>query len=116
MLSSTHAGTASHASEVAFQAKAGSLQAQLVWPTSALLVLYSDVVPHARQLTSPASENWPAPHAAPQTELFVAEQVESMTAPAHEAHEAQGEMPEALQVEPPSHGESVHVLLVAFHE
>ena len=39
-----------------------------------------------------------------------------MTAPAHEAHEAQGEMPEALQVEPPSHGESVHVLLVAFHE
>ena len=57
MLSSTHAGTASHASEVAFQAKAGSLQAQLVWPTSALLVLYSDVVPHARQLKSPASEN-----------------------------------------------------------
>ena len=92
------------------------MQAQLVWPTSALLVLYSDVVPHARQLTSPASENWPAPHAAPQTELFVAEQVEIMTAPAHEAHEAQGEMPEALQVEPPSHGESVHVLLVAFHE
>ena len=57
MLPSTHAGTASHASEEAFHLKAGPLQAQLVWPTSALLVLYSDVVPHARQFTSPASEN-----------------------------------------------------------
>ena len=60
MLPLTHAGTATQASAVAFHAKAGVLQAQLDWPVSALAVLYSSVVPHVRQVASPASENWPA--------------------------------------------------------
>ncbi len=55
----THAGTATQASAVAFHVKAGVLQAQLVWPVSALLA-YSCVVGHVRQAVSPSTENWPA--------------------------------------------------------
>ena len=57
----THAGTATQARSVAFQAKAGVLQAQLDWPVSALLVLYSCDVGHVRQAASPRTENLPAP-------------------------------------------------------
>ena len=57
----THAGTATQASAVAFHVKAGELQAQLVWPVSALLVLYSCVVGHWRQAASPSTEKEPAP-------------------------------------------------------
>ena len=57
----THAGTATQASAVAFHVKAGELQAQLVWPVSALLVLYSCDVGHVRQAVSPSTEQEPAP-------------------------------------------------------
>jgi hypothetical protein len=57
----THAGTATHSRTVAFHAKAGELQAQLDWPVSALLVLYSCDVGHVRQAASPRTENLPAP-------------------------------------------------------
>ena len=65
MLPVTQAGTGSHASVVAFHLKAGAVHAQLVWPTSALLVLYPAVVGHARQAVAPAAPsaamvNWPA--------------------------------------------------------
>ena len=56
VLPATQAGTATQARAVAFHAKAGVLQAQLDWPVSALLVLYSCVVPHFVQAESPASE------------------------------------------------------------
>ena len=52
----THAGTATQASAVAFHAYAGALQAQLVWPVSALAVLYSCVAGHWRQAASPSTE------------------------------------------------------------
>ncbi len=67
VLPTTHAGTATHASAVAFQTKAGALHEQLVWPVSALLALYSGVVGHTRHSRPPAAslavENWPAGHA-----------------------------------------------------
>ncbi len=72
----THAGTATQASAVAFQVKAGVLQAQLVWPVSALLVLYSCVVGHWRQAVSPSTENWPAAQLL-QTVLAVALQADA---------------------------------------
>ena len=39
---------------------AGELQAQRDWPVSVLVVSYSCVVLHTRQVASPTSENWPA--------------------------------------------------------
>jgi len=60
VLPATHAGTAAQRSVVAFQAKAGALQAQLDWPVSELVVSYSSVVPHGRHALSPSSANWPA--------------------------------------------------------
>ena len=48
------------ASTVAFHSKAGVLQAQLVWPVSALLA-YSCVAGHVRQAVSPSTEKEPAP-------------------------------------------------------
>jgi len=51
------------------------LQPQLDWPASALLVLYSAVVGHVRQVESPSSEKVCAGHA-PQTMLAEAEQTE----------------------------------------
>lgn len=115
---STHAGTGSHVSVEAFHLKAGSLQAQLVWPSSVLLVLYSRVVGHKRQAVSPSTENFCAAHAL-QTMLAVALQVEvpSQTEPAAHAvvlvQPAQGARPVALQVEPLTQG-SEHVLLAVF--
>ena len=53
-------GSATQASDVAFQAKP-RLQAHLDWPEIVLLVLYSDVVPHGRQAVSPSTEKEPAP-------------------------------------------------------
>jgi hypothetical protein len=52
-------GSATQASNVAFQAKP-RLQAHLDWPEIMLLVLYSGVVPHGRQAVSPSKENKPA--------------------------------------------------------
>jgi hypothetical protein len=49
VLPATQAGTASHARLTLFHLKAGALQAQLVWPTSVLLVLYPAVESHAAQ-------------------------------------------------------------------
>ena len=68
MLPATHAGTATQLSVVAFQVKAGALQAQLVWPRRVLLVLYASVAGHERQEEAPPAaslevENWPAGHA-----------------------------------------------------
>ena len=69
MLPATHADRASQANVVAFQPKP-RLQAQLAWPTSELLVLYSSVVGHERQAASPSTENWPAAHALHTTLAF----------------------------------------------
>ncbi len=62
----TQGAFATHASAVAFQTKAGALQAQLVWPVAvtALLVLYSSVEPQGRQAVSPATEKVCAAQAA----------------------------------------------------
>ena len=75
VLPATQGAFATHWSAVAFQAYSGALQPQLDWPTSALLVLYSAVSGHARQLESPSSEKVCAGHA-PQTTLAEAEQTE----------------------------------------
>jgi hypothetical protein len=118
VLPATQAGTASHARLTLFHLKAGALQGQLDWPTSALLVLYSSVVPHARQLVSPSSEKVCAAHAL-QTMLAVALQVEALSQKEPAAHAvvlvqlAQGARPVALQVEPLTQG-SEHVLLAVF--
>ena len=91
MLSATHAGTATQLSVVAFQVKAGALQAQLVWPTRVLLVLYSSVAPHGRQAVSPATAKLCAGQVS-QTALLVFAQALVMAAPAPQvAHAAQGE-------------------------
>ena len=68
VLPATQDGTASQASEVAFHVKPGALQEHLVWPVSVLLVLYSSVAGHERQVEAPPAaslevENWPAGHA-----------------------------------------------------
>ena len=62
VLPATQGGLATHVSVVLVHTKAGALQAQLVWPVSELPVLYSDVVGHARQLTSPVTEKVCAGH------------------------------------------------------
>ena len=54
-----HATAVTQVSDVAFQAYP-TLHAQLDWPTSALAVLYSGVVPHQRHHESPSSEKVPA--------------------------------------------------------
>ena len=100
MLPFTQAGTGSHASVVAFHLKAGAVHAQLVWPTSALLVLYPAVAGHARQLVSPRIENWPAPQAAQTTSLVAVHAVESEEPAAQVEQGAHGEVPEALHVKP----------------
>ena len=76
------------------------MQTQLDWPTSALLVLYSCVVGHARHWTSPAVENWPAAQAAPQIASLAAVQFASVTEPAQDVQAPQGARPAELQVEP----------------
>ena len=96
MLPATQAGTATQARAVASHAYAGALQAQLDWPVSVLLVLYSSVVPHWLQTESPASAKEPALQAGPQTELLVALQATAVEAPAHEAQAEHGAKPEAL--------------------
>jgi hypothetical protein len=58
-----HTCTGSHASVVLFHAKAGELHMQLVWPVSKLLVSYSTVTGHERQLVSPSTEKVCAAHA-----------------------------------------------------
>ncbi len=97
----THAGTATQASAVAFHVKAGELQAQLVWPVSALLA-YSCDVGHWRQAASPSTEKEPAPQGA-QTVLLVAVHAPPLATAEPAAQTVQlahGEMPEALHVEP----------------
>jgi len=70
------------------------LQLQLVRPVSALLVLYSGVVPHERQLVSPASAKVCAGHVR-QTALLVLLQLLVVIAPAPQAaHAEQGKKPE----------------------
>ena len=78
------------------------MQAQLVWPVSALLVLYSCVVPHIRQVASPASEKCPAAQLAHTVLLLAAHAPLLATAEpaAHTVQLAHGETPEALHVEP----------------
>ena len=104
VLPATHAGTATQASAVAFHVKAGELQAQLVWPVSALLA-YSCVVGHWRQAASPSTEKEPAPQGA-QTVLLVsvhAPPLATAEPAAHTVQLAHGELPEALHVEPATH-------------
>ena len=72
------------------------LHAQLLWPVSALLVLYSVVVAHVRHCASPMSANWPAAHAAPHTALLTVVQLEFVALPAQEEQAEQGAKPEAL--------------------
>jgi hypothetical protein len=111
-------GTATQASNVAFQAKP-RLQAQLDWPEIVLLVLYSAVVPHVRQAVSPASANWYGWQAV-QTMSDEALQTEapSHTVPAAQAavpvQFAQGARPVALQLVPLTQG-SAQALLAVFH-
>ena len=101
-----------------FHLKAGALQEQLGWPTSVLLVLYSSVVLHVRQLVSPSSEKVCAAQAR-QTTLALATQTEepSYSVPAGQAagfvHAAQGARPVELHVEPLTQG-SAPVLLAVF--
>ena len=114
----TQGGTATQASAVAFHAYAGALQAQLDWPTSALLALYSSVFGHERQVESPSSENCPAAQLL-HTMSAVALQVEtpSQTVPAAQAvvlvQAAQGARPVADHDVPFAQG-SAHVLLAVF--
>ena len=114
VLPATHGGLATHESVVLFHTKAAELQAQLVWLTSELPVLYSDVVGHVRQLVSPASENWPAAQPAPQTALLEGVQAEVVTVPAHEVQVEQGAKPVAFHEAPETHERRVHVAFVAF--
>ena len=96
----THAGTATQARSVEFHVYAGELQAQLDWPVSALLVLYSCVVPHGVQAESPALAKDCAGHVA-QTALLEVVQALVVAAPAPQTVQlAHGETPEALHVEP----------------
>ena len=77
------------------------MQAQLDWPVSALLVLYSCVVPHARHAVSPSSEKCPAAQFVP-TVLLLGEHAPPLatTDPAAHAEQfAHGDVPEALHVE-----------------
>ena len=78
------------------------MQAQLVWPVSALLVLYSCVVPHIRQVASPASEKCPAAQLAHTVSLLGAHAPPLATAApaAHNVQLEHGDEPEALHVEP----------------
>jgi len=111
-------GSATQASNVAFQAKP-RLQAHLDWPEIVLLVLYSGVVPHGRQAVSPASAYWLGRQAV-QTMLDVALQTEapSHTVPAAQAavpvQLAQGARPVELQLVPLTQG-SAQAPLAAFH-
>ena len=95
------------------------MQTQLVWPVSALLVLYSCVVGHWRQAVSPSTENWPAAQLLHRM-LALGEQVEtpSHTEPAAQAvglvQAAHGARPVDDQVEPATHGK-LHVLDAVFH-
>ena len=121
VLPATHAGTATQASAVAFHVKAGVLQAQLDWPVSELLALYSCVELHRRHAVSPRSEKLPAPQGA-HTMSDVGLQVEtpSWTEPAGQAETfvqfAQGARPvAALKLTPETHESRVHVAFVAFH-
>ena len=111
-------GSATQASNVAFQAKP-RLQAHLDWPEIVLLVLYSGVVPHGWQAVSPASAYWLGRQAV-QTMLDVALQTEapSHTVPAAQAavpvQLAQGARPVELQLVPLTQG-SAQAPLAAFH-
>ena len=111
-------GSATQASNVAFQAKP-RLQAHLDWPEIVLLVLYSGVVPQGWQAVSPASAYWLGRQAV-QTMLDVALQTEapSHTVPAAQAavpvQFAQGARPVDDQVEPDTQG-SAQAPLAAFH-
>ena len=92
------------------------LQAQLDWPVSALLVLYSCVESHCEQVESPTSEKKPAPQAEPQTALLVALHAAVVEEPAHEVQAEQGARPvAALKLTPATHESRVHVAFVAFH-
>ena len=78
------------------------MQAQLDWPVSALLVLYSCVVPQARHAVSPSSEKCPAAQVAHTVLLLGAHAPPLVTAEpaAHTVQFAHGDVPEALHVEP----------------
>jgi hypothetical protein len=90
------------------------LQAQLLWLTRALPVLYSCVVLHVRQAESPLRLNWPAPHPAPQTVLLVAVHAAVVTMPAHEVQAEHGVSPVAFQVAPAAHGVRTQARAEAF--
>ena len=91
---------------------------QLLWPTSALLVLYSCVVGQLVQAVSPSSEYLPAAQVL-QTMLAVAlhDEAPSQTLPAAHAFVAeqavQGARPVELQFVPATQG-NAHVLLAVF--
>ena len=74
----------------------------MVWPPS-VPVTYAEDVPHGVQEGLPALlEKLSAGHSE-QTVLFVAEQLDEIREPAAQtAHAAQGAIPEALKVEPPT--------------
>ena len=76
------------------------MQAQLVWPVSALLA-YSCVVRHVRQAVSPSTEKEPAPQGAHAVSFVALHAPPLATAEpaAHTVQLAHGELPEALHVE-----------------
>ena len=111
-------GSATQASDVAFQAKP-RLQAHLDWPEIVLLVLYSDVASHGRQAVSPASANWLGRQAVQMMlDVVLQTKAPSHTVPAAQAavpvQAAQGARPVDDQVEPATHGK-LHVLDAVFH-
>ena len=93
------------------------MQAQPVWPTSMLLVLYSSVVGHTVQLEAPAVEYSPAAQFE-HTLLVDAVQLEERYLPAvhvDDAQAAQGTKPDADHVLPATQAGRSHSSVVAFH-
>ena len=93
------------------------MQAQPVWPTSVLLVLYSGVVGHTVQLEAPAAEYSPAAQFE-HTLLVDAVQLEERYLPAvhvDDAQAAQGTKPDADHVLPATQAGRSHSSVVAFH-
>ena len=81
------------------------LQAQLLWLTSALAVLYSAVVGHERHAGSRARLKVPAAQPAPQTALLVRVQFAVVTVPAQEVQVVHGAVPlDTLKETPATQG------------
>jgi hypothetical protein len=87
----------------------------LVWPPSEP-VTYAEDVPHGVQEGLPALLEKVLAGQDKQTVLLVAEQPDEVWKPgAQTAHAAQGAIPEALKVEPPTQELGTHVLLALLH-